>query len=45
MKERGRKDIIRYIEWFSNSRRRNTALNYRRPNDVHCSYQQPATAG
>lgn len=43
-KERARKDIIRYIEGFYNSRRRHSALNYRRPNEVHYSYQQPATA-
>lgn len=43
-KERARQDIIRYIEGFYNSRRRHSALNYRRPNEVHYSYQQPATA-
>lgn len=43
-KERARKDIIRYIEGFYNSRRRHSALNYQRPNEVHYSYQQPATA-
>ena len=43
-KERARKDVIRYIEGFYNSRRRHSALNYRRPNEVHYSYQQPATA-
>jgi transposase InsO family protein len=39
-----RKDIIRYIEGFYNSRRRHSALGYRRPNEVHYGYQQPALA-
>ncbi|MGP5698089.1 IS3-like element ISAar4 family transposase [Glutamicibacter arilaitensis] len=43
-KERARKDVIRYIEGFYNSRRRHSALGYRRPNKVHYSYQQSATA-
>jgi putative transposase len=43
-KDRARKDVIRYIEGFYNSRRRHSALHYRRPNEVHYSYQQPATA-
>ncbi len=43
-KERARKDIIRYIEAFYNSRRRHSALNYQRPNEVLYSNQQPATA-
>lgn len=30
-KERARKDIISYIEGFYNSRRRHSALDYRRP--------------
>ena len=42
--ERARKDVIRYIEGFYNSRRRHSALGYRRPNEVHYSYQQSATA-
>jgi transposase InsO family protein len=36
--------ITRYIEGFYNSRRRHSALGYRRPNEVHYAYQQPATA-
>lgn len=43
-KERAPEVVIRYIEGFYNSRRRHSALDYRRPNEVHCSYQQPATA-
>ena len=43
-KARARRDVIAYIEGFYNSRRRHSALGYRRPNDVHDSYRQPATA-
>lgn len=37
-------DVIGYIEGFYNSRRRYSALGYRRPNDVHYGYQRPALA-
>lgn len=43
-KSQARRDVIAYIEGFYNSRRRHSALGYRRPNEVHYSYQQPATA-
>jgi putative transposase len=43
-KTQARSDIIRYIEGFYNSRRRHSALGYRRPNEVHYGYQQPALA-
>jgi putative transposase len=43
-KKRARGDIIAYIEGFYNTRRRRSALAYRRPNEVHYSYQQPALA-
>lgn len=43
-KTQARRDVIRYIEGFYNSRRRHSALDYRYPNDVHYSYQQPALA-
>lgn len=43
-KQRARRDVIAYIEGFYNSRRRHSALGYRRPNEVHYSYQQPALA-
>lgn len=43
-KEQARKDVIRYIEGFYNSRRRHSALDYQYPNDVHYSYQQPHLA-
>lgn len=43
-KAQARRDVIRYIEGFYNSRRRHSALDYRRPNEVHYSYQSLATA-
>lgn len=43
-KSQARTDVIRYIEGFYNSRRRHSALGYRRPNEVHYGYQQPALA-
>jgi putative transposase len=43
-KSQARSDIIRYIEGFYNSRRRHSGLGYRRPNEVHYGYQQPALA-
>ncbi len=43
-KAQARSDVIRYIEGFYNSRRRHSALGYRRPNEVHYGYQQPALA-
>lgn len=43
-KTRARRDVIAYIEGFYNSRRRHSALEYRRPNEVHYSYQQPSQA-
>ena len=38
-KVQGKRDVISYIEGFYNNRRRHSALNYRRPNEVHYSYQ------
>ena len=43
-KAQAKRDVIAYIEGFYNSRRRHSALGYRRPNEVHYSYQQPALA-
>jgi transposase InsO family protein len=43
-KDQARRDVIRYIEGFYNSRRRHSSLDYRRPNEVHYSYQQPLMA-
>ena len=43
-KRHARRDVIAYIEGFYNSRRWHSALGYRRPNEVHYSYQQPALA-
>jgi transposase InsO family protein len=43
-KAQARRDLIAYIEGFYNSRRRHSALAYKRPNEVHYGYTQPATA-
>lgn len=43
-KTRAKRDIIKYIEGFYNSRRRHSALGYRRPDEVHYGDQQPAVA-
>ena len=43
-KAQARRDVIAYIEGFYNSRRRHSALEYQRPNEVHYTYQEPATA-
>ena len=43
-KAQARKDLILYIEGFYNSRRRHSGLGYRRPNEVHYGYHQPALA-
>ena len=43
-KAQARRDVIRYIEGFYNSRRRHSALNYRQPDEVHYNYQRPVTA-
>lgn len=43
-KSQARRDVIRYIEGFYNSRRRHSALGYQRPNEVHYGYQQPTLA-
>ena len=43
-KSQARSDLIRCIEGLYNSRRRHSALGYRRPNEVHYGYQQPALA-
>jgi putative transposase len=36
-KSQAKRDVIAYIEGFYNSRRRHSALGYRRPNDIHCA--------
>jgi putative transposase len=41
-KVQARRDVIAYIEGFYNSRRRHSSLDYRRPNEVNYSYEQPA---
>ena len=43
-KSQSRSGVIRYNGGFYNSRRRYSALGYRRPNEVHCGYQPPALA-
>lgn len=43
-KKQARSDVIAYIEGFYNSRRRHSAIGYRRPNEVHYSYHQQAQA-
>jgi putative transposase len=43
-KIQAKRDVISYIEGFYNSRRRRSALNYRRPNEVHYSYQASTVA-
>lgn len=42
-KTQARRDVICYIEGFYNSRR-HSALDYRRPNEVHHAYQRQALA-
>jgi transposase InsO family protein len=37
-------NVRRLAGRFYNSRRRHSALGYRRPNEVHYGYQQPALA-
>jgi putative transposase len=44
MKAQVRRDVIAYIEGFYNSRRRHSGVDYRRPNEVHYSYDQPTLA-
>ena len=43
-KAHARRDVIACIEGFYNSRRRHSGLDYRRPNEVHYSFEQPALA-
>ena len=42
-KAQAKRDVIQYIEGFYNSRRRHSALDYWRPNEIHYAYQQPVT--
>jgi hypothetical protein len=44
-KKHARKDIIRYIGRFDDSRRWHSALGYRRPNEVRYHYEQTASTG
>ncbi|GAA3590105.1 hypothetical protein GCM10022198_12500 [Klugiella xanthotipulae] len=43
-KAQARRDVIAYIEGFYNNRRRHSALDYRLPNEVQYSYEQPTVA-
>jgi putative transposase len=43
-KLQAKRDVIRYIEGFYNSRRRHSAVDHRRSNDVQYSHQQSAMA-
>ena len=43
-KAQARKDLIQYTERFYNSRRRHSALGYRRPHEVHHGYHKSALA-
>ena len=43
-KRQARSDVISYIEGFYNTRRRHSALGYKRPNEVQYAGLQPATA-
>ena len=43
-KKQARRDVISYIEGFYNTRRRHSALSYKRPDEVHYADTQPATA-
>lgn len=43
-KGQARRDVINYIEAFYNQRRRHSGLDYRTPNEVHYSDQQPSLA-
>jgi putative transposase len=42
-KAQARREVIRYIEGFYNSRRRHSALNYQYPNDVHTGGHAPGS--
>jgi transposase InsO family protein len=43
-KSQAKRDVIAYIEGFYNSRRRHSALGYRRPNDIHYAYPKQVLA-
>lgn len=43
-KTQARREVIDYVEGFHNTRRRHTALDYKRPNDVHYGYTRAAIA-
>lgn len=43
-KAHAQRDVFRYIEGFYNTRRRHSALDYQRPDEVHYGGLQHATA-
>ena len=43
-REHARRDIVRYIEFWYNSRRRHSGLQYRTPQQVHDEYLEQQSA-
>src|SRR5690348_5032703 len=43
-REHARRDIVRYIEFWYNSRRRHSGLQYRTPQQVHDEYLETAVS-
>jgi len=43
-REHARRDVVRYIEFWNNSRRRHSGLQYRTPQQVHDEYLEQQTA-
>ena len=43
-REHARRDVVRYIEFWYNSRRRHSGLQYRTPQQVHDEYMEQHSA-
>jgi putative transposase len=43
-REHARRDVVRYIEFWYNSRRRHSGLQYRTPQQVHDEYLEQQSA-
>jgi putative transposase len=43
-REHARRDVVRYIEFWYNSRRRHSGLRYRSPQQVHNEYLEKQLA-